>query len=133
MVPLPKEVMNNIMAFKRFTPPLLWMGLIFLVSAQSKLPSAPQVTVDTLLKILAHWIEYLVLYLLWVRTLRLTPAVSNNAGRLAVLISCFYAISDELHQSLVPGRVASVFDLLVDWMGIAAGWWLDKRLRLKLT
>ena len=36
-----------------------------------------------------------------------------------VFLICFvYAILDELHQSFVPGRVASMFDIGIDGLGI---------------
>jgi VanZ family protein len=37
---------------------------------------------------------------------------------LAIFISVFYAISDEIHQLYVPGRFCTVLDVLVDSAGI---------------
>lgn len=36
-------------------------------------------------------------------------------------ISVFYAVSDELHQYFVPGRNASVWDVLLDGVGVICG------------
>lgn len=35
-----------------------------------------------------------------------------------LLIGSIYAMSDELHQSFVPGRMPDIFDFLVDVIGI---------------
>lgn len=40
---------------------------------------------------------------------------------LAFLISTLYGVSDELHQSFVPGRDASIYDLLADTIGAFLG------------
>ena len=37
---------------------------------------------------------------------------------LAILIAILYGVSDELHQLFVPGRSASVYDIVVDTFGI---------------
>ena len=37
------------------------------------------------------------------------------------LIGCVYAISDEMHQLLVPGRSGSIQDILLDCGGIILG------------
>jgi VanZ family protein len=48
------------------------------------------------------------------------PLTAAMAG-LAVLISTLYGVTDELHQSFVPGRVADAWDLLKNFGGAAAG------------
>jgi VanZ family protein len=39
----------------------------------------------------------------------------------ALLVSCLYGVSDELHQFFVPGRDASVFDVFADSLGCLIG------------
>jgi VanZ family protein len=67
---------------------------------------------------LAHLSEYAILAVLWrrafVRGRNLTP---RSAGVLALAISVAWAILDELHQSFVPSRSASLADVLVDTVG----------------
>ena len=90
------------------------MGLIFYLSAQPSVgPDLPAWT-----RVVAHFIEYFVLATLWIWALgvRAIPA--------AVAISFVYAISDELHQSLVEGRDADPLDVVADAAGIAAASWL---------
>lgn len=44
-----------------------------------------------------------------------------RAGSLALLLSILYAISDEYHQSFVPGRSASVGDVILDAVAALIG------------
>jgi VanZ family protein len=62
---------------------------------------------------LAHAVEFAVLGLLLARAL-------GRAG-LALAFGALYALSDEIHQSFVPGRYASPLDVLVDSAGVAVG------------
>jgi hypothetical protein len=45
-----------------------------------------------------------------------------GSGPVALLLSILYAISDEWHQSYVPGRSATIQDTLVDTAGACLGW-----------
>ena len=37
----------------------------------------------------------------------------------AMIIGTLYGVSDEFHQSFVPGRTASIWDLAADSIGVA--------------
>jgi VanZ family protein len=37
---------------------------------------------------------------------------------LILIIGCLYAISDEFHQSFVPGRTSEIGDIIADCLGI---------------
>jgi VanZ family protein len=106
----------------RFAPPLLLMGVIFLLSAQPDLNSGLG-TWDTILRKLAHMAEFGLLWFLWWRALgygnRLWPA----------LIAVAYAITDELHQTTVQGRVGSPLDVVIDTVGVAMAMLAARRLR----
>jgi VanZ family protein len=91
---------------------LALMALIFYLSAQSD----PGADIGLVGQILAHAGEYALLTLLWAWAL--TPALGRRAIAAAALIALVYAISDELHQSTVPGRDADPFDVAVDAAGI---------------
>jgi VanZ family protein len=98
----------------RVVPPLALMSLIFYLSAQSD----PGADIGTVGRIAAHAGEYALLAGLW--TWALAPALGRRAIGAAALISLLYAISDEWHQSYVPGRDADPLDIVVDAAGIAA-------------
>ena len=112
-------------------PPVAWMALIFGVSAQPVLPYAPQPVWDLLLKKGAHMAEYAVLLVLLWRAFSKRTRLVWPLG-LAWLLTIFYAASDELHQTYVPGRNGWVGDVLVDSAGAslaALGIWLRARHR----
>ena len=98
-------------AFYRWIPPVAWMVLIFFVSAQPTLPHAPDALWDTLLKKLAHMIEYAILFVL------LRQARGLSSVRLAWGLTVLYAVSDEFHQTFVPGRNGWYGDVIVDGLG----------------
>jgi VanZ family protein len=93
-------------------PVLLWAGLIFAVSSVPDLGTGLG-TWDLLLRELAHAAEYAVLGLLLLRATR--------QPRFALGFGILYAITDEVHQHFVEGRVGSPLDVLVDAVGVAIG------------
>lgn len=91
---------------------LLVMAVIFYLSHQPDIP-LPQ-TVSFQDKIL-HLIAYGVLAatVLWA----IRPTCSPAAG-LGVIVFCLlYGISDEFHQSFIPGRSPSIYDVFADVFG----------------
>lgn len=94
------------------------MGLIFYFSSQPG--GSPTLDKFPLPAGLGHFLGYGLLGLLLYRAL-------NNgftdwsiiAARNAFIIGLLYAISDEVHQFFVPGREASIFDVLIDTAGLA--------------
>ena len=104
------------MAFARalslWLPVVAWAGLIFALSSIPDLGTGLG-TWDLVLRKVAHAAEYAVLGFLLLRALGRETA--------ALVVGIAYAASDELHQHFVPGRQASVLDVLVDSVGVAAG------------
>ena len=99
--------------WQRWLVAIVWMGLVFVVSAQPSLPEAPDPLFDILLKKLAHMAEYAILCLLF------WGALPADTPWWAWFLAVIYAISDEVHQTFVPGRNGWIVDVLVD--GIGAG------------
>lgn len=107
-------------------PPLAWMVIIFAFSAQhggGHLPAA-----EVVLRKLGHAAGYLVLTLLLLRALRRSGVAV--ALPVAVGAALAYAISDEWHQSFVPGRTATARDVAIDGIGIALAALAATRTRL---
>lgn len=83
--------------------------------------------VHLLFRKICHFSEYAVLGVLILRALRssgwrvtqLDPAVSLRL--VALCLASAYAASDEFHQTFIPGRSPSVFDVLIDTAGAAFG------------
>jgi len=104
-------------AWVRWVAVAAWMGLIYYFSDQSSFALLDYVWQPDLLGVGAHFAEYAVLAaLLWL-ALRGTPALARYAAPFAVAIAVLYAVSDEFHQSFVPGRYPDVRDVLVDAAG----------------
>ena len=74
-----------------------------------------------LIRKLAHFLEYLVLSMLLYRALRGDRRWNLRAAGIACTIAGLYAIGDEFHQLLVPGRTAAATDCLIDVSGAVAG------------
>jgi len=96
-----------------WAPVAAYMALIHFASSQSSLPVAGLVWDK-----LAHTAAYCLFGVLCLRAfhgglrpLRLRPSLA------AMLLTIAYAVVDELHQSSVPGRMASVADWVADALG----------------
>lgn len=118
------EILESAPAAMRWGATILWMIGIFLLSAQSHLPQAPEPWLDTLLKKTAHGLEYAILAVLARWTLQAHGVL--HVGRWAWLWAVLYALTDETHQALVPGRHPSGGDVLIDALGAAMGLWVPK-------
>ena len=89
-----------------------WAAVIFAFSSIPSL-STELGTWDLVLRKLAHLAEYAILGALLVRAVR-RPAV-------AVALAALYAVTDEVHQMFVDGRVGAPLDVGIDTLGALAG------------
>ena len=106
-------------------PPLAWMALIFVLSAQPDLPGAPGPWLDTLLKKTGHALSYGLLAWLYWRALRQRFQATATLRVVSAGLAVAYALSDEYHQTFVPGRNGRLSDVVVDGVGASAAMWLD--------
>ncbi len=100
-------------------PAAAWAGLLFTLSALPELPSAGSIPYGDKL---AHLLAYAVFGALLAFGRR--RAERPVAHLLLLAIGALYAVSDEWHQSYVPGRVPDVADWLADLVGLIAGYTL---------
>lgn len=121
---------------------VVWMGFIFSFSAQQGSDSGalsgsivgflinlwqaffPSISLDTdtvhfIIRKGAHFTVYFVLGLLVANALSKSFKTSKKHFFLTIAICCLYAISDEVHQSFVPNRGPSAWDVLLDTAGSA--------------
>ena len=77
-----------------------------------------------------HFTEFAVLLLLCVGTLRrLTGSLSPTKILAAALFCIAFAASDEWHQTFIPDRFGTLWDVGVDSLGVSlATWWCLRRL-----
>ena len=115
---------------RRFLPPLVVMAIIFTVSHQPgdqlSLPAFPGSDK------LAHAAAYGLLALTLIGAF--SRSTQQSRPGLVVGVACLwslaYGLSDEFHQSFVPGRSVSGFDVLADLVGallVGAVWLLYRR------
>ncbi len=62
-----------------------------------------------------------VLAFIWMRTFYYNRLLRRKAILYTLIITLLYAISDEYHQSFVPGRDPSLVDILFDFIGCFGG------------
>lgn len=101
----------------RWGPVVAVMAVIFYVSSLSDPPLPGQVPAA-----FGHWAGYALLGVTVARAFagglprRITPRIA-----VATIVVCVaYGVTDEYHQSFVPGRVAEVADLYADAAGAVA-------------
>lgn len=103
------------------------MAVIFTLSSQPRFSFVPLAWQTELASAVAHGMEYLILaVLLWLAVAR-TSWLRERTAVVVLGAACLYAVSDEVHQFFVPGRVTDARDLLVDALGVALGVWLMSR------
>jgi len=105
----------------RWLPALLMMLIIFLFSSQpsSELPDFNWA--DTIVKKGGHLVGYAILALSYWYAFRMQQDKRGLAWLLAVL----YALTDEFHQSFVPGRHSTIWDVLIfDNLGAMLSLWI---------
>jgi len=91
-----------------------WMMLIFFLSSQ---PSLPAVLFFSGADLLLHAVFYAILCVFLARSFT-DPRFRNwNRVILLTILVMAYGITDEFHQSFVPGRDASIWDVLADNVG----------------
>ena len=121
---------------------VFWMAIIFKLSAQpgeqsnllstkvttiivslAKLfrPDVNVVSLNYFIRKCAHFLAYLVLGIIVLFAMR-RIGFSGKKGILWTLLICIsYAITDELHQGVVPGRTPKLMDVLIDSSGASLG------------
>ncbi len=112
---------------RRWIPPLAWMGLIFALSAQPTLPSAPEPWLDVVIKKSGHALAYGLLAWLYLRALRGGGPASDRLRLLSLALAVAYGVTDEYHQSFVPGRTPRLLDVLIDGLGATIALALERR------
>lgn len=112
-----------------FIPALALMAAIF---AGSAMPSDGEDhgLLVLILRKATHFGEYLALTTLWWWALR-TRIGGRRALAPAVAIAIAYAVTDEIHQTFVDGRVGTWRDVAIDTTGALTAAWLILRARAR--
>lgn len=93
----------------KWLPAFLMMIVIFLMSARTSAELPNFQWADAMVKKGGHMLGYALLAVLYWRALDLKRETRWVAWLLAIL----YALTDEFHQSFVPGRHPSMWDIVI--------------------
>lgn len=77
--------------------------------------------IETIIRKTAHFTVYLILGMLTLNSFFRIIKNKKKSVLLSFLFSCFYAVSDEIHQVFVPGRACRLYDVLIDSIGAFVG------------
>jgi|SRR5690625_221633 len=119
-----------------------WMSVIFYLSHQpadasselsgslvqlikslmaSFFPNGEMALIHRFVRKLAHVIAYFILSFLMVHALRCIDTLNVRSVCFTFLFTTLYAISDEYHQTFIPGRSGEWQDVLIDSCGTVLG------------
>ena len=95
----------------------------FLIIYASSIPDITIVSsnnsIDRVLSNFAHIPVFACLSFLWLKSF---PRTQNQTTALFILSGLvLFAVSDEFHQSMIPGRTAAISDFVLDVIGISLG------------
>ena len=106
-----------------YLPPILYMIGIFALSSipgHSKVDTLVSLHISPNLQNLLHIPEFGILALLWMQIFQ--KKYSLLKASFCVFIICVtYGFLDELHQFFIPGRLASLSDIILDTGGVFLG------------
>jgi len=121
--------MNKITKIKFWLPAIFWMLIIFSFSAHPAIQTSQIDWQDFFLKKTAHFMEYAILTGLYIYALKRTTHHTWSCIILfAICLSSLYALSDEFHQTFVPGREPRIRDVIIDITGsLSIGLFLLKK------
>lgn len=103
--------------YKYWLPFLCWALLIYWFSSLPTVTTTQVFWQDFIFKKSAHFFEFMMFSLLLFRALKNSGVEIKKAFVLTFFISLLYAVSDEFHQSFVPGREPRVRDVIIDALG----------------
>ena len=120
----------ELVSLAEWIPVILWGALIFVLSTSAFSAANTSRIIDPILRFLdpgitaasvdvghtlvrkaAHFTEYGILFWLLVR------GPMKERPYLALMLCVVYALTDEGHQTFVPGRTASLYDVALDSTG----------------
>lgn len=101
-------------------PTLVWMAMIFVLSNRTAVQASGIDWQDFVIKKTAHFVEYGILAGLMYWSCIKTVSVKLSKLIIVVwILTVAYAMSDEFHQSFIPGRGPAIRDVFIDSLGAA--------------
>jgi VanZ family protein len=107
--------------------PLFYMLFIWKLSS---MPSDSVVkfgfSFDDFIREALHLVEFAILFWLLIFAFSASGRTSSIMPVIALIIAALYGAVDEIHQSFIPYRTASMIDLLKDWTGVIISYYVLK-------
>jgi VanZ family protein len=106
--------------------PAAYMVAIWIMSSMpaNALVELPALSVDHFIKESLHLVEFGILYVLLVLALLTTKNFTPTASIFCAIFAGMYGILDEIHQSFMPFRSATIIDGVKDWIGVGVSWYV---------
>jgi VanZ family protein len=93
----------------------------------------PVSSIDRFIKESLHLVEFAILYLLFVFAAGANSKLTKANNLLFAIVAGLYGISDEIHQSFVPYRSATLIDAIKDITGVIIAYYLVNKKILHRT
>ena len=117
------EQINKLPALTCWFFTISYMGLVFYLSSKS-LPLPKMLSnADKIIHAFVYFILAVLLYFSFLKS-----GLRKYLLLITMIIAISYGVSDELHQYYVPGRVASIGDVIADSFGALLGSFLAAKL-----
>lgn len=112
-----------------YIPILVWMGVIFYLSSVPNLKTGvADISLEFVLRKIAHLLEYAILAGLFARALRAHQFDFKMILVFSLIGVVIFSLSDEMHQLFVIGRSGNFFDVGVDLIGAVFGLFIFKKI-----
>lgn len=103
---------------KLWLPVIIWAAIIFWFSSLAINKPAPFSWPDFIMKKTAHVTEYAIFYWLLFRAIsQKNKLVGRKSFIFSLIIVILFALSDEWHQTFIPGREGTLRDVGFDTIG----------------
>jgi VanZ family protein len=106
--------------------PVAYMFAIWIMSSMpaNALVELPLLSLDRFIKESLHLVEFGILYVFLVLALQTTKILTPTVNVICAIFAGMYGILDEVHQSFVPFRSATIIDGVKDWIGVGVSWYV---------
>jgi len=112
----PKLEIGKSYFVRKRLPALIWAILIFIASSVPRVPEL-KIGIKHTDKII-HFVEFGIFGVLLLLFFSRDGKLTKGNVAISFLAGVIWAVLDEYHQSFVPGRDPSIFDLTADVIGI---------------
>jgi len=108
--------MQNLIKNKylKYIPSIIWMSFIFFLSSGQTTAVTGTTTQRFIILKTFHLIEYAILFISF--------KIAGFSTKKSFIFCYLYALSDEFHQSFIPGRSALFRDTIIDLIGSTIGY-----------